>query len=421
MNYLQITTADATKLKCNFVVEAERYFRKLKYEIEPSQEAVLKTFIEYLYSMSVCLTDEDICSLKEIKEIKVQTPDCSSTFECVDIDATATFTESSCLYTTYVNPFSLLQLTNGSSSFNAVTDLSWISCDDEADLSLTSSTPFSYSGVFDFDNSVQHLLSNQSYIRYLNLTETNATGAITSTFTADLTIGTSVYYSNNASCVGCSNVTTSHLELSNSNFVTAFTTVLNNISIAKFGVSGRHDISVAKTGALTFTLTNKVRHNPTVAIFGLDFTTGLVKVYNPNTASLIQKSVTSLLQIPASFTASLTLTTDCGATLVPSATGASSFSLSSLTNFNKIVANSLISITPLSVTTPSVTCKKLTYTGTYNPVLTSVTEGWYQGLTQLNSLNTLTISEAGNYSYKVETLSGCEDSVDLTIINADLQ
>jgi len=419
MNYLQLTTADVTKLKCNLVLEAEKYFKSLKYTIDPSNTKLLKAFNDFLYSSNSCVTDDDICYLKEVTEIKVPTPNCDGTFNCVDINAEVSFTENNCEYITYVNPLANLQLVNNATTFAATTDVSWNSCDGGEDLSFTSSSNLSYSAIFGFDISVQHLLSSQSYIRYLNLTKVNSAGAVIGTFVADLTPG-SIYYSNNASCPGCSAVNTSHVELGNANFVTAFSTLLNNISLAEFGQTGRHNIQVVKTGAFTFDVYNTVRHNPTVNIFGLDFSAGLVKVYNPNTASTIQKNASVFLQTPATFTSSINITTPCGALLTPTASGNSYFSISTSTNFFKLVLNSIISNTPLATSTPSVSCKKLTYTGTYNPAITP-TKGWYEDATLLNTTNVLTITESGDYSFKVETASGCEDVVNVVITEEDLQ
>lgn len=126
-------------------------------------------------------------------------------------------------------------------------------------------------------------LSATSYITKLRVYEANPFGSIVpGAIDLDLNPATSPYYAASGSCPGCTTVNAVDVRIGSSNFVSAFETLMDNVSLARYSETGRHKIFVKNnTSTLITTIGSYYWHNPSEYIFGINKSNAAIWIYNP--------------------------------------------------------------------------------------------------------------------------------------------
>lgn len=265
-------------------------------------------------------------------------------------------------------------------------------------------------------------LNSLSYITKLRVYEADPFGAITpGAIDLDLNPATSVYYSASGSCPGCSAVNSTDVRIGNSNFVSAFNTLMDNVSLARYGETGRHKMFASNnTTTLVTTIGSYFWHNPADYIFGINKNNPSISIYNPTTSktSIFNTINFTVFEGIRFYKDDILFSTSCG-DLEPLIANQTIFPpvLTAKSNFNLIEFISPFSSYPITVTSDStISCTYYTLTATYNT--TNVASVLWKNSSDeiLSTSSTVVVTDADTYTFQATLDNGCvvSDTITLT-------
>lgn len=440
---MTITDATALKIRCNFVAKVKTYITNKKYKVDPGLDCLLEDFKRTaLLSLGIdCLTVDQICDINEyantLPTLPINTPTIT---ECedqgdVDIDMLInTCIPSVTLKNTYDNTASpLITLANDTiyqnASINAIfTD----PCGTSSTVTVTGGC--TSAGCTDADKATNILgissnigdyIPAVSYITSLRVYETDATGVLINTpIDLDLDPATSPYYTAHVTdCPGCTTVSSGDVVMSSTNWATAMSTLMDNVSLARYGSTGKHHLTFQKfslDGGVTYTVRFlcNIRHNPSSNLFGIKRNDANFKWYNGTSIRSSNSSyANSGISTPVRFYKDdFSYTTSCGTTLTPDINNQffRMYTDDVQSDFNKLVL-----VTPLGTDTFG-TPKLLTFTGatttncntytlsaTFNGTGTVDNVKWYSGETIISTTYSTTVTASGTYQFVLTLDTGC--------------
>lgn len=440
---MTITDATALKIRCNFVARVKNYITNKKYKVDPDLDCLIADFKRTaLLSLGIdCLTTDQICDINEYAATLPTLPTNTPTVtECedqgdVDIDMLVNACISGVtLKNTYDNTASpLFTLADDTiyqnASINAVfSDPCGTSSTTAVSGGCTNAgcnDSFKATKKIGITTTVGDYIAGSSYITSLRVYETDSTGVlITTPIDLDLDPATSPYYTAHATdCPGCTTVNSADVVVSSANWSTAMLTLMDNVSLARYGSTGKHHFSFGKytsNGGVSYTLSIfcNIRHNPISNLFGLKRDDANLKWYDGVKAGTSTITATnSGIAIPVRFYKDdFSYTTSCGTTLTPDIDN-QYFRMH--TDDSQCDFYKLVLVTPLG-TDPFGAPKLLTFTGTTTNncntyTLSAVFSGtgtvanvkWYSGETIISTNYSVTVTASGTYQFVLTLDTGC--------------
>lgn len=441
-----LSPADALKLKCKFVDSVISFIEQRKFISDLCICKLYKPYNNYLLStIEDCLEYEDVCDLTNSVSTYTITEDADPVItECgSDIPLTLSSSFQSCTYTSQPknsingSAYPEVFLTDDSIYANIRTNIvvsntcnsdvitqSIIggcvlgNCGDQYLGTLTKGVSF---------HSADGSISNDpnSYFRIIRVYETDSNGQLTNIpIDLNLHYGTSIYYGPSGSCPGCSTLALADVKFGSATFVTSFNTLMNNVSLARYGVTGKHAIYVTKTGTIVngTEIGISAKNNPAGNWFGLHTPDVYVEVFNTSTST---SKVRTFFNVGYGRPIYLNnndigITLPCGI-LEPhvKTTTQATYGYFDVPNasFNSLTLVSPYATSALyNVCCNTMTCNLWTLTATYssNPLITSVS--WTNSLDEeISTTNTVQVAEAGDYTFTINTSNGCTISDTITI------
>lgn len=440
-----LTDADVLKLNCEFVAQVKKYLASRSYIAEPSIDCVLPYF-KYvgLASIKDCLDYDILCTLLNAANSfdKVVTDCPPTTTPCPDqIALTLSYDTNICTETYSLNgypndtAFMECYTTPGSQYVKGRIKVKKTrSCGTTQNQLLVSGC--ADGNCYEWYESISKWVSGgsgatygndvinaDSKFVYLLLKIGQPDGTVVQTW---VNVITEHLAPNPTTCPGCTTINPSDLIFGSPNFNTAFITLMDNISIATYGVPGKHAMSafysaVNNTIHLVCIATHEPANNEWI---GFDFGDTVGQVYNNDSQkyaqiwSKISKNSTAIL-----IKEDVANISSCGGSItytVGNPSGGVEFIYpnydSNNTKFNKIVLASPASKDGLSLTgNTTTTCISYTLTATYAPNPNIVVAYWTDGNTVISTENTATVTEPGTYTFIIETFNGCTISDSITI------
>lgn len=301
-----LNPADVLKIKCNFVSEVLRFLNKRKYVIDVCPCILYPYYGEHGLTSVVdsdCLSYTNECVLLDNK---YSTPtECEATLsECDDQLAIAlTTTTSPCtllaytlnrsngstyptMFTTddsiYVNGTLSLKLV---ATGDCTVDIDYVTIYGGASSLGTSDDYKSTCALGHYSPYTSFKGTTASYVKSLRVYETDEFGVLINTpIDLDLDPSTSIYYADTVDCPGCTALLPSEVELGDPNFTTNFETLMDNVSIARYGSPGFHNISATFfSSSNVYRVFSIAKHNPASYHFGIHRPNGNLWIKDPAT------------------------------------------------------------------------------------------------------------------------------------------
>lgn len=429
-----IAPADVLKIKCKFVKDAAAYFNAKKYFIDGTNTEILCSYLELLQAENeACVDDETACTLKETARL-FKDAACTSVdeFTCEEqLPITLTVDDSyNCRFTaglynsTGASPLMEFSLQNDSEEIQGrlisrLTSTCGTTPEDEyinnqqsySDRPL-GSTRLGLGGTFG------GALTAVSIIKVLRVYETDEFGILQpDAINLDLDPNTSIYYGPSVDFPDLATVTPSDLQMGSASavFTEAFNTLMDNVSLVRYGVTGRHALLGTVTNGGTYlSVTSAPLHNPATYFFGINRADPYIKVdtisgdrTNTNIGFL---TATSIINGTVNYTLS------CGTvSLVVPTTSVSTPIDYAQTSFNKISLTSNFSSTPVTFTSNTLTCPIKVLMATYDS--TNVTNVFWSNADEdiLSTTSTVTTGLAGVYTFTAIMNNGCTVTKSVTI------
>jgi len=255
------------------------------------------------------------------------------------------------------------------------------------------------------------VLSPQGYISEMLIYETDSMGEMVNTpIIIDLEPSTSPYYTG----AGLTTLVLNDVRFNNVNWTSNMATLLNNISIYRYGQPNRHNITfnkVLQNGTFKrISAWVENVHKPSNIIFGLNRLNGYIKINDvPNTEALIinQTNISNSYN-PVQFYNSSTVSTSCG-NLTPLVSGSVNANINtSLTTFNKIVLAGPVTTGSVTLSgTNSLTCTTNTITAIYNASNVLSVEWRNPSNVVISTTPTCSLTTYGTYTFRATLLNGC--------------
>jgi hypothetical protein len=253
-------------------------------------------------------------------------------------------------------------------------------------------------------------LPTNGYLSRLYVYETDQNGNfINSQIELDLNPTTSPYYSG----AGLTTLTASDVVFSNASWTGNMVTLMNNVSIYRYGVTGKHKLTFNKVfvGASfrRISINTTMVHNPTTRLFGVNKSNGAAYVFIPSTGKETALLDTSAVSITSTnFYSNNVITTNCG-TVVGIVDGISRPKINGgASNFNVITLIDNYGDIPLTLYgTTTNSCSFNTVTAVYNPV-NVVSVAWLNGDNDnISYTDTANLTSQGLYTFVATLANGC--------------
>jgi len=264
--------ADVTKIKCKFVQEIVNFLNKRKYAVDPCIKCKYTYYADLLkvlyggeegegtYANS-CLDHDIECDLTTKASKYSEQVTCLSGEQCASqVSITLAQATKSCIGLAETEnslcncKYPTMELTNNSTLVNANIDIVTTfsgSCSNPptidtnniqggCDSSGCNSDNLSYYS-FGFNSDSTNIVTATSFITKMRVYLSDSGGNLTTMKDLILTPGANDYQVDDpVLCNGCASILDSELQFGDPNFTTAFNTLMDNISLALFGVSGLH-------------------------------------------------------------------------------------------------------------------------------------------------------------------------------------
>lgn len=440
-----LTDADVLKINCEFVAQVKKYLASRPYIAEPSIDCLLPYF-KYvgLASIKDCLDYDTLCTLlnaaNSFNEVVAECP--PITTPCPDqIPLSLSYTTNTCTET-----YSLNGYPNDTAFMECYTTPNSPYVNAKIKVKGTNSCGSTQNQIF-YGGCVNNNCNDydQSSITYMGggaawlygtdsidggsyFTDIYLKVGINNGDVWDVDFFVHPYSSPyiNYAVNGGVNIPPADLLFGSANFSTAFANLMNNLSIALYGVPGKHRLSAVYTDSnKSITVFCNPFHEPeNNEFFGFDFGFFKAFVFNPNTGSL--KAFTQTQGFNSSairIKHDVTNISACGNNIqytLGNSSGSSSFIYPSYdqnaTKFNKIVLATPASSNSVALTgTTNTSCTSYTLTATYTPNPNIVVAYWTDGNTVISTENTTTVTEPGTYTFIIETFNVCTISDSITI------
>lgn len=312
-----ILTADVTKIKCKFVSEWIAFLNKRKYSVSACHKCKYTYYADALkvlygieasplegYMVSDCLDHDIECDLTSKASKYPEPTTCEAGEQCQDqvsiVVAQAVKTCNAVAETknSYCNcKYPTIELTDNSTEVNANIDLVTTfsgNCASRsvvdtvnveggcnlADGCITANQSY-YS--FGFNSNSTSIVTDTSFITKMRVYLTDGNGVITTMRDLLLTPGANDYQVDDpVLCPGCTAIPDAELVFGHANFEDAFTTLMDNVSLAIFGVTGLHHMYAWWNGT-HYRIRCKAHHNPTgTHLFGLNRNDAVLFVSTPS-------------------------------------------------------------------------------------------------------------------------------------------
>lgn len=264
-------------------------------------------------------------------------------------------------------------------------------------------------------------IENTGYITSLRIYETDALGTLIPTpIDLDLDPATSPYYTAHVTdCPGCTTVNASDVQFGSANFISSMGTLMDNVSLARYGSTGKHNMKFNKLGS-SFAVGCYVKHNPSGNHFGIKRDDINVNWYQPSATRIHNLTATnynaSVLTPTRFYKTDLSFTSNCG-NVEPDILDqyVSPHIDSASTDFHYLGLISSYGVdnfkNPKTLTlsgTTSASCDQYTLTGSYSGSGTVSGVEWLDpSLVQISTAYSVNVTATGNYTFRVTLDSGC--------------
>lgn len=307
-----ILLADATKIKCNFVSETIKFLKRRKYSVSVCQEDIytfyadtlkllyknevlMPSYLEEDHLVSECLDQATECDLvTKANKYSELTLSCLDGVLCANqVAITLTSASKTCsgLVETY-NPtcgckYPNVILNNNSTDVTGIIPIRTTfsgTCANPAVVTtenLENDNSSYYS--FGFNSDSTSLVTSESFITLMRVYDTDGYGTLTNKYDLNLNPSTSPYMDDDpVTCPGCSAILPDELKFGNANFENAFATLMDNVSLALFGITGLHHMSAWWNGS-NYRVRCRAVHNPSGNhIFGINRNDSKLVVSTPS-------------------------------------------------------------------------------------------------------------------------------------------
>jgi hypothetical protein len=428
-----IAPADVLKIKCKFVKDAAAYFNAKKYFLDGTNTSILCIYLQLLQAENeACIDDEDACTLREIARL-FKDPACTSVDEytCEEqLPITLTVNDSySCNYaaalynTTGASPLMEFSIANNSEVITGtITSRLTSSCNTTpVDTVFTNQQSYSDrpkgSTRLGVGGTFGGALTAVSIIKTLRVYETDEFGILQpDPIDLDLNPLTSIYYGPSVDFPTLSAVTPSDLQAGSSPavFEEAFETLMDNVSIVRYGDPGLHELKGTTTNAGNYLyVASAPIHNPSGFLFGINRNDAYILVDtisgDRSTTSVGYLSPSSVINGTANYVLS------CGTVTLNIPTISISTPMDfAQTTFNKIVLTSNFASGPISYTSNTLTCLAKELKATYDAT-NVVSVAWTNSDDdELSTTDTVTVSLSDTYTFTATMNNGCVVSQTIT-------
>jgi len=309
--------ADVTKIKCKFVQEIINFLNKRKYAVDPCVKCKYTYYADALkllyppYTEPIegsgvfeCLDHETECDLTTKASKYPEQASCLTNEECLD-QVTITLAQAvrtcSSLAETINSQcsckFPRMYTTNNSTLVNGTIDIKTTFSGTCSNPATTSSESViggcnSADGCIDdnqsyysfgFNSNSTSVVTDTSFLTRMRVYLTDGAGAITTMKDLLLTPGANDYQADDpVLCPGCTAIPDAELVFGHANFEDAFSTLMDNVSLALFGVTGLHNMYAWWNGT-HYRIRCKAVHNPTgTHLFGLNRNDATIYVSTPS-------------------------------------------------------------------------------------------------------------------------------------------
>lgn len=432
-----IVPADVLKIKCKFVKDLANYFTAKKYFIDADDTQSICSYLSLLQAENEsCVDDDTACKLRELAtSYKDAACTSSTTTPCdaqVDITLTVNNT-SACIYTgSLYNSTGTSQLMKFSLGINTDEITGTI-----LSKALSTCGPTGLSDIFTnqlsytdrakgntrvgIGSKFNGVLSATSYITTLRVYETDEFGILQNTpIDLDLDPETSDYYGPSGPFPDLASVTPSDLQFGSSTavFTEAFETLMDNVSLVRYGVTGKHKLRgwlQTQGGSTYINVASSPVNLPASYLFGMNRNDLYMKV-NVDGTSYTTTGPVAFLTPSSVINGTSNFTVPCGTVTLNIPTTSITTPLDyAQTSFNKIVLQSNFSSQAVPFTTNSVSCANTTLLATYDDTNVDSVEWRNRFDDVITTLDTVTVSSAGTYTFYVTTNNGCIINKSITI------
>lgn len=433
-----MTTADVTKLSCEFVRKVKLYITQSKYIAEPCMDDIQYYFSKYKLATTLadCLTHEDECDLSIIASTIVSEPVIPPVIVSCDglVDITLTKSTVPCVYTTTLQKLSGVAsaypdivLSEDDVTQSAFINVVTSGCGDFDSASIESgcknitnnSSPVC-AEVYKFELNIYFNLNGlqnhpTGYIKTLRIYQTDSSGDLINT-PIDLNLSPS-NLSAWVACGLCSGISAAELRFGHPNWASAFKELLDNVV---YTLQGSLDARwVVSFGTNYISIGNTVKHNPASEWYGINKDDFKVEWVNDSgiTLKILSPSSTAYIQSPSYMAQDFTLNVTCGEIngRVVMNGGLASYSTNS--NFNYLELTSTELSKPASIVNlDSPTCNKTALTASYATDAEIILAEWLDPSDDFISEDlSIIVTEPGEYTFTALIGEGCSASETITV------
>jgi len=443
-----LNPADVNKLACLFIEKTVSHFVRKKYSVSSVLDK--RYFNNYVMGTELehCLEYEDECNLLhsvedvEIDDTVVITP-CDNPFTI-----SATLSTSSCTADNFYfggTVYPSIALSNNSYYHDATSPLLYTDgCTGNLRTAGTARLGKVRTGALTasaFDNNVMLRFDTHfditsgltatamplGSVHKIKLTATDANGAGATTTTHQIdpsTVSTGVW----TSCATCEAIDWTHLLFgaSATNYVTAFTKLLKNVSRTLYGGLFIEPIVFRDPAAGTLSVHTLIKHNPTSRQVGIDVNNASITYDTNGSLNLVTKnfvprseavvgtwfascaetgSIITICPNGSTTSRAILIYGNFSSSSIPVDTAQSNWNFVKLTALN--IGNSSSALT-FETAVGSNVCNTYLVTATVSPDIAGTTYRWSNaGDTTLSTSKTVYLTTAATYTFTATTPSGC--------------
>lgn len=443
-----LAPADVLKLKCKFVHKMIEYVKKRKYVMNPCIACVYPYYVDSMLAdlLFDCITYPSECSLQKKADSYTTPCDPTTVTACGDqIPLALSYTTKSCDYSASVKnslngtAYPEVVLTDDSQNITVQIDVVVNNTCNEPVITLEDVGgcdgvdcsqalvvgSYSYRAGMNPNLLGANSIAANNYFVTLRVYKTDSNGDLENT-PIDLNIApsTSDYYGPGVNCPGCSVINAADVAFGSANFDTAFATLMNNISLALIGSTGKHlltpNVVIGNpAGGNRAYIQCQAKHNPVGEWFGINFNDIYISAFNPdNDTTYTTTSHAERLMGVQRNTVPITVELPCvDLNFDIKATSGTSIYVDHInSNFNYIALSSpYASNTIYGIGTTTASCTIYNLLATYS---SSLVDGvaWLNEAEEVISFeNTATVTDTGTYTFSINTVNGCEISDDIII------
>lgn len=439
-----IAPADVLRIKCKFVDQVIAFLTKRKYVVDVCPCELYQYYGDYMLATTLvdCLEYEQECYLNK-KASKYDLPTtCDDTVVSCDgqlsdlvlssATTTCDFTASTANSVNF-SAYPVLSVTDDSTYIESTINIRFVKDCHAGSSTIVAATAVAggctSSGcsssakgqhLFGIQTTADFGLTSDAYISTLRVYETDSTGVLINTpIDLDLDPATSPYYTDDISlCPGCATVLDSEVKIGSANFSTAFTTLMENVSLARYSDTGRHELSAAVLSPTSIRVLCAAKHNPSQEWFGINSSNALIVFTDDATGNVYSKTgINATLDYPTRFyNNSTSYATSCGNFTPVIGNQFSLISYNSDTSFNKISLLSNFGSKPINVTSNSTySCTSTLLTATYTDTNVS-SIAWTDSLDNtIATTNTTIVTDADDYTFTAVLNNNCVISDTITV------